>query len=256
MDLLFQEAWEQWLGREMERRAPELRRALFLHIDLNGLPRLVRQVYDNRDLLPAGGFPKPAFSILSFIEKLETEIERAWGLTADCRDEGDLGFQSIQDAQGKLKKAKGPFRTAGGSDSRPRDPAAGKQAEMEKGGELRSPEANPENPCREAEILQDSIRAEVIAGVLDWLKGFVAALEEEKARRGVLDFQDLLILARNLLRDNKETRRYAEGSVTSWWTSSRIPIRSRWRWSSSWPNKEPGQRPGTKWQSPRENSSW
>jgi ATP-dependent exoDNAse (exonuclease V) beta subunit len=33
-------------------------------------------------------------------------------------------------------------------------------------------------------------------------------MEEEKARRGVLDFQDLLILSRNLLRDNQEVRDY------------------------------------------------
>jgi ATP-dependent exoDNAse (exonuclease V) beta subunit len=47
-----------------------------------------------------------------------------------------------------------------------------------------------------------------MAGLVDWVRGFVAAMQEEKARRGVLDFQDLLILSRNLLRDNKEVRRY------------------------------------------------
>jgi ATP-dependent exoDNAse (exonuclease V) beta subunit len=209
MDLLFQEAWEQWLGREMERRAPELRRALFLHMDLNGLPRLVRQVYDNRDLLPAGGFPKPAFSILSFIEKSETEIERAWGLTADCRDEGDLGFQSIQDVRGKLRELKEalPDRREAlilDLEIRPQ----GNKQKWRKAASCEAQKQILKTLAGELEILQDSIRAEVIAGVLDWLKGFVAALEEEKARRGVLDFQDLLILARNLLRDDKGTRRY------------------------------------------------
>ena len=42
----------------------------------------------------------------------------------------------------------------------------------------------------------------------DGSKDLLAVIQEEKARRGVLDFQDLLILARNLLRDNKEIRRY------------------------------------------------
>ncbi len=209
MDLLFQETWEEWLGREMERRAPELRRALLLHMDLNNLPRLVRQVYDNRDLLPPGGFPRPAFSVSSFIEKMEAEIETVWRLTGDCRDEGDLGFKSIQELRGKFRDLK--EASADRMEALILDLEIRPKGNKRKWKNPASCEAQKQILRRladELEILQDSIRAEVMAGVLDWLKGFVAAVEEEKARRGVLDFQDLLILARNLLREDKETRRY------------------------------------------------
>jgi len=49
--------------------------------------------------------------------------------------------------------------------------------------------------------VREALRAQVMAGLVGWVQGFVAAMQEEKARRGVLDFQDLLIFSRNLLRD-------------------------------------------------------
>jgi len=62
---------------------------------------------------------------------------------------------------------------------------------------------------------------ELVERVLHWLAGpasrqspvasrqsFVSFAQQEKERRGQLDFQDLLIKARDMLRDNREARRY------------------------------------------------
>jgi ATP-dependent exoDNAse (exonuclease V) beta subunit len=42
--------------------------------------------------------------------------------------------------------------------------------------------------------------------LVSWLRGFVDAYEAEKSRLGLLDFEDLLVKARDLVRDNLEVR--------------------------------------------------
>ena len=50
--------------------------------------------------------------------------------------------------------------------------------------------------------------------MIEWLRGFLRRLEELKRAEGVLDFQDLLILARNLVRDDLEARAYMQFAAT------------------------------------------
>ena len=42
--------------------------------------------------------------------------------------------------------------------------------------------------------------------LVQWLRGFLEAYEQEKSRMGLLDFEDLLVKARDLVRDNLEVR--------------------------------------------------
>jgi ATP-dependent helicase/nuclease subunit A len=211
MDLLFQEVWDQWLGAEMEKKPAGLRRALALGMEMDPLSRLVRQIYENRDLLPEGPLPQPTYSPERFMEILEEEVQQAWDLAqSDCRKEEDLGYQAILSLREKVKELKEAcpatqevilFREleikAQGNKSNWK-PAASCDAQKQILKKL----------ARELETLKETLRAQVMAGLVGWVRGFVAAMEEEKARRGVLDFQDLLILSRNLLRDNKEVREY------------------------------------------------
>jgi ATP-dependent helicase/nuclease subunit A len=211
MDLFFQEIWDQWLGMEMEKKPAVLRQALALGMEMDPLSRLVRQIYENRDLLPKAPLPQPSCSPGVFIETLGKEIERAWDLArSDCRKEEDLGYQAILSLRAKVKELKEAFPErqevilfrdlqikAQGNKSNWKAPASC-DAQKQILKEL----------ARELETLKDILRARVMAGLVGWVQGFVAAMEEEKARRGILDFQDLLILSRNLLRDNKEVREY------------------------------------------------
>ncbi len=57
-----------------------------------------------------------------------------------------------------------------------------------------------------------AVRHNAAVRVVEWLGGFVEAYQREKARRGVLDFQDLLTLARDLLRDRPDVRRHFKRS--------------------------------------------
>ena len=58
------------------------------------------------------------------------------------------------------------------------------------------------------EQLRGSLRAVALLGLLPHLEEFVRDYEEERRARGVADFDDLLIWARDLVRDNQEVRAY------------------------------------------------
>jgi ATP-dependent exoDNAse (exonuclease V) beta subunit len=62
-----------------------------------------------------------------------------------------------------------------------------------------------------------------------WLRGFLSAYEARKRRDGVLDFQDLLLLARDMLRRPGIAEDLRRSSASCWSTSSRTRTRCRWR---------------------------
>lgn len=211
LDLLFQEVWENWLRMEMEKKSPPLKRALLLGMDLKKIANLVRQIYENRDLFLADAYPRPVYSLANFLRDLELEVRQAKALAdAHCQKENDLGFQNIQNLCKKIQDLPSVpedfkeayvlqelhIKSAGNKKNWQPAEACTKQKEILEGlaGHLKK--------------LKEDIRAHALAELIDWVKGFLQAMEEEKEKQGVLDFQDLLILARNLLRDNKEVRRY------------------------------------------------
>ncbi len=211
MDLLFQEVWENWLRQEMEQKAPPLKRALILGLELKEITQLVRQIYENRDLLPEGCYPRPEYALTDFLPDLEKGISQAKALAeAHCRKEEDLGFQNIQNLWKKI-----PDLSVLPTDLK--EAYILQELEIKVQGNKQNWQP-PEICTQQKEILdslakrlkklKENIRAHALAELIDWVKGFLRTIQEEKEKQGVLDFQDLLILARNLLRHNKEVRRY------------------------------------------------
>lgn len=216
LDLLFQEAWDQWLRQEIEKKSPPLRRALALGLSLDTMNSLVRRIYENRDLIAPSPYPRPLYDLDSFFQELRAGIEKAWRLSEKClRPEEDAGYQGIRALREEVLDA---------------DPVSPESREIFLARELAvKPQGNKRNwkppaACdeqkeilkrlsEEHEILKESIRAAVMAGLVDWLKGFLGFIQEEKNRRGVLDFQDLLLFSRDLLGKNKEVRRYFQERI-------------------------------------------
>ena len=84
------------------------------------------------------------------------------------------------------------------------------------------------------------------AGARGAAAGAIAGYEARKQRAGALDFLDLLIRARDLVRDDAPGARTSSSgaSATCWSTSSRTPIRCRPSCCCGWPptNREPAER--------------
>jgi len=62
------------------------------------------------------------------------------------------------------------------------------------------------------EAVEKAVRHNAAVRVVEWLDGFVKAYQREKTARGLLDFQDMLTLARDLLRDRPDVRRHFKRS--------------------------------------------
>jgi ATP-dependent helicase/nuclease subunit A len=210
MEMLFQEVWELWLGQELGKKSAPLRRALTLGMSLADLAGCVRQLYDNRDLIPADPLRRPAYSTEAFIQNFKDGIREALRVARDCRREEDKGFQNIQTLKEKVPELEEASRER-------REILILRELVIKSAGNKQN--WKPPSSCEaqkqifdelaeELEELRRSIRAETIVDLVECLRGFLKAIEEEKAHRGLLDFQDLLLLARNLLRDDKEVRRY------------------------------------------------
>jgi len=209
MEMLFQEVWELWLAQELEKKSAPLRRALTLGMSLADLAGCVRQLYLNRDLIPAEPLCRPAYSTEAFVQNFKDGIEQALKLAQDCQKEEDKGFQSIRTLKEKvLELEESPER---------REILILREIVIKSAGNKQN--WKPPSSCeeqkeifdklsQELEGLKRSIRGETMVDLVECLRGFLKAIQEEKAQRGVLDFQDLLLVARNLLRDDKEVRRY------------------------------------------------
>ncbi|MBU1207446.1 MAG: UvrD-helicase domain-containing protein [Proteobacteria bacterium] len=210
MDMLFQEIWELWLGQELEKKSVPLRRALTRGMSLTDLTSLVRQLYGNRDLVPEGPLPRPSYSTEEFIQNFKNGIKEALKLARDCQQVEDKGWQNIQALKEKVPELEGASRERkeililrelvikGAGNKQNWKPPSSCDAQKRIFAEL----------AEELEELKRAICAETMTDLVEWLRGFLKAIAEEKAQRGVLDFQDLLLLARNLLRDDREVRRY------------------------------------------------
>jgi len=216
LDMLFQEAWEGWLREEMEKKARPLRRALASGMKLESMARLVRQVYDNRDLIPEGSFPRPSHSVDAFLGNLEEGVQKAWVLAeTNCQHKEDRGFQAIKSLREKVIE----LQEAG---EERREVILLRELEIKSQGNKQN--WKPQSSCdvqkqicqelgAELGTLKEFIRADVMAELVEWLKDFLKTIRDEKAELGMLDFQDLLLLARNLLQGNKEVRRYFQERI-------------------------------------------
>ena len=58
----------------------------------------------------------------------------------------------------------------------------------------------------ELETIQQDLSSSILKDLVDWLKDFLKFIEAEKRHKSVLDFDDLLLMTRNLIRNNAEVR--------------------------------------------------
>jgi len=205
--MMIDEVWERWEEAELLASAVPYHRALAAGVTRERVRTLARELLENRDL----------YAPLAYAEGAEFDF--------------DTEARALAEAAAALERRAGEERRAANDalalhvrelSAGMRAMAAGDESErgarlgalkVRKAGRLgRKENWNPHvlEEMREAvgalgERLA-SLRAGVAADVARWLGGFLAAYEEEKTRRGVLDFADLLLLARNLLRDHLHVR--------------------------------------------------
>ena len=217
-DLDFEEAWTEWVDRALD--APELTDSLSLAFSLGLTLAQIRKVatafHENYDRLETAGFPGSAMpppSAVSGLKDSAPELERL------CRyskiGAGDLLYDHVQ---GLLRSIRGFGEADPGSTSAYRrlQRTSIRQSRGRQGDWDLDP-LTEVNACKcLKELLKDldtaageeldRVRGSAITGILGALRKFALDSAQRRRSSGVAGFHDLLVWARNLLRDNLEVR--------------------------------------------------
>ncbi len=216
-DVLFAQAWEEWLGERLTRGDDVLLEALDREIPLEAvgawgqrtsLRGLARKLLEQRDLEPLAA--KDAFDADAARGELLSKAARAGELAATARD-GDLLAEKLKGFVSHAELAS-PLTGSALIDHLLAPPDVPKNF----GHRPRWPSAEALEEAREiaawskesAAAWRTALGADVHGRLVRALGGVTALYERRKAERGVLDFLDLLVKARDALRDRPAVREH------------------------------------------------
>jgi ATP-dependent helicase/nuclease subunit A len=127
----------------------------------------------------------------------------------NCTDAGDRGLVKLRQLSGRLEPLQhlDPSSWPGIFLDKLQIDATAGQKNSWRGQSGAANKAMRAELRRDLAALRQAIGATLLNGVLRWLEDFRRDYGSEKRRRGVVDFQDLLLEARRLVRDDPRTRR-------------------------------------------------
>src|SRR5579859_1287483 len=207
--LLFEEAWHEWLEAGLATNPPALRRTLMSGVELDKLPELVTLFVNHRDSLVSAILPAleplDADKTVGELESLAPALERCLRHFTAKDENAYTRAQALLDALPLLHHA-----------------SAERKIAVLRSLELILPKAmahfDGEDAYREMKDVVKDIKAileefkaaadhNLLVELIGWLRGFIDYFQKVKHDRALLDFDDLLVKTRDLLRDNKEVRR-------------------------------------------------
>ncbi len=223
-DLEFQEVWRSWIDSALEGNvtAPTLSLALSLGLTPDHLHHVAVQFHKNYDLLvdaPLDDAPAPVGAVVQELCEAGPELERLCGYSRI--GESDTLFNHVQRLVASIRRL---AEMESGSPSAYR--LLDRTLPIRKwGGRQRDWDADPasgENACKslkETLFGLDERAVEELAEVRLWalmpilraLRSLILSYAEDRRQRGRAGFHDLLVWARNLLRDDVAVRDHFRG---------------------------------------------
>ena len=213
--LAFRAAWDDWITRELADDPPP--GALLDVLNLGLKFELVREAADrlnrHRYALPLRSFPSDSTDPVELLAEIAdaADVLRALdarvGIFADQTREAMPEFVATADALLALGASSEALSRAIATASMPAF-SLGNQKNWPKKEDCKTAKAEMKrirDAVREAVM---SMRAAATGALVLWLEGFVHFYERRRKNDGVADFDDLLLWARNLMRDRAEVRRY------------------------------------------------
>jgi ATP-dependent helicase/nuclease subunit A len=219
--LVGEEAWDEWMAEQMSGENEPLRRAMESGIAAEARGRskaylqgAVEVLIEHRDLLPQLSLsPKCSEKdILDSVRRAGALIE---GLAGDCQayctaPEEDQGA-SIITAASKWWDARQVESPDALIKWLQKDPGIGAKGNQKYWRPKEKLKEVKESLGELKELVSDTrkkITHCVLSDLLESLKPFLEHYQEAKDRAGLLDFTDLLLVARNMLRDSRAARDY------------------------------------------------
>jgi ATP-dependent helicase/nuclease subunit A len=205
--------WHRWLDTQLEGEtaARRLRRALLAGVRLEpDLYLLSRALYEQRDAADLQQPPPLPADLEGEMRALrDAMLQCVHHAEASCNDPDDLGLVKLRQLAARLAGLD-EVETSSWPGIFLQEltlaPTAGRKEAWRPGEAARSKQMRVALRDRLA-VVRQHIADELLHDVLVWLQGFRVEYAAEKRRRGVLDFEDLLLCARGLVRDDLAVRR-------------------------------------------------
>jgi len=218
-DLAFNEVWATWLDNALDNAGlqPPLRLALSLGLTLNHLYQLARSFHANYDLLEGISFPDtpaPQLEAAAALIEVTPELE---GLCAFARNgDGDPLAAHVRGIVGVAQRLQGMDLDSVSACRLLAESLPLRQSRGRVGDWDTDPDTG-QNACTRLKALlleldgqarQDlaALRAACIMPLLQAVREFVLEYVGERKQKGEAEFQDLLVWARDLIRDDLEVR--------------------------------------------------
>lgn len=222
-DMRFQQAWDQWLDESLESTelGPKLARALHLGLNLDQLRRVASALNDNYDLVADASIaetPEPTLTIGNLLAEAVTEIER---LRRFSKIGGGDGL--YEHAAEVIALAQRLPATGGGDRAYERVLVrllGLKRLSTRRGSQTNwnKDDVTGVNACK---LLKDilleleglrageigALRTAAFTPVFEAVRKFVVDQSAQRKEEGHAGFHDLLVWARDMLRDNPDARR-------------------------------------------------
>jgi ATP-dependent helicase/nuclease subunit A len=212
--ILLDSAWDKWLRGELSRDLPgAAAEARALGFGLGRIRDLAGRLAEARDVIHLMPSPLDPGDLEGFLAELGAEAREFFELArTGARDPEDGAATAIHvfaravEALALLPdEARAPFalaRIAPAPSKR-----QGRKTNWDEGllDQLRERAARLKE--RQADLLARAGHNATV-GLVQWLAGYLRAYEAEKSSAGILDFQDLLSKARDLLRDDPGVREH------------------------------------------------
>ncbi|HLG19383.1 MAG TPA: UvrD-helicase domain-containing protein [Bdellovibrionota bacterium] len=210
-DLFRRKCYDRWLPQALEKNPGPFSRAIAAGLSFSHIQETAFALYDHRDVIAQiPPFP-PSPDMENLFRELAAESERLWGLaTRECVDTEDEGYRQIERFYREVRAAR-----AASVEGKERalllriDPKPkGNQKRWARADACREQRAAMTALAGRLEKTKETLRESIAGELIGWLSDFVLFVEAEKRRSGKLDFDDLLFLARDLLKRIPDVRSY------------------------------------------------
>jgi ATP-dependent exoDNAse (exonuclease V) beta subunit len=210
-ELHFDDAYRRWLDEQLAERNEPVERAMRRGFDLPRLRKLIEEVHRHREVLPLQPAPWSPPDVRAFRVAAADWAARLTALEPRCTDaEDDLypQLEALRDFCEEVERApedadverlllfEAPPAKLVGSQGRWEDGACKQVKDLFREYRLWK------------EDLRAALRTDALVELLPLAAGFAEAYAEQRRTEGLADFDDLLLWARDLVRDNEHVRAY------------------------------------------------
>ena len=214
--LLQTEVWEEWLEKGMDANDPALRRAALMGITTKQMDSIGKAMLSHRDVLEYLPLQeKMEESVEGFLPRFRESLSALNQLLKYCKDpDEDNAAKKIQELNDRLRKLETLPR------GEEREIFVFKEIHIGSTGRLGNKSywihqnylKNVRDQLGSLLVTLNQTKVSISDSILralgSRLKDYVKAYEEAKRDRNLLDFHDLLIFARNVLKEHPEVRQY------------------------------------------------